>query len=191
MTQHAPVTGRRLPSVALADAGLVLPPVAKPIAAYTPAAVLDGLTPSPGDLYVVATSGQLSFHEGELAATGHVGTDADWSGPVVDPDTAYQCARYSALGAIAAAAQVAGGVDNLLAVTRVTAFVASQPTFTGQAAVANGASELFGDVFGTPGVDPEGRPYPTAHVRSAVGVAVLPLNAPVEVEAQFLALAPQ
>lgn len=181
-------TQRRVrPSEVLERCGLTLPEVPTPLAAYTPAAVASGCWPSPGDDYVIATSGQLPFADGELAAVGHVGTDAEWSGPVVDPDTAYACARHSALGAIAAAAQVAGGVDNLLAVVKVTAFIASQPTFTDQAKVANGASELFGEVFGEPGLDPSGNPYPKAHVRSAIGVAVLPLNAPIEIEVEFLA----
>ncbi|MBD3689546.1 RidA family protein [Nanchangia anserum] len=182
---ESPHTQQRVrPSEALEKLGLSLPEVPVPLAAYTPAAIADGRWPEPGDDYVIATSGQLPFDDnGDLAALGHVGPgDHD-----VSADTAYQCARLSALGAIAAAAQVAGGVDNLLAVVKVTAFIASRPDFTDQAQVANGASELFGEVFGQPGLDPSGNPYPKAHVRSAIGVAVLPLNAPIEIEVEFLA----
>lgn len=182
-----PTPDRVAPSTVLADLGLTLPPVATPIAAYTPAAPLLGVRPEPGIDYVIATSGQLPLVAGDLMATGHVGTDEDWPGPVCSPDIAYACARQSALGALAAAAEVAGGLDRLYAAVSVTAFVASQPGFTEQARVANGASELLGAVFAHPGKAPDGRPYPSVHVRSAVGVAVLPLNAPVEIEVRFLA----
>lgn len=149
-------------STRLAELGLDLPPVATPVAAYVPATVH-------GDL--VYTAGQLPFVAGVLPATGKVG---DGHGRVA-PTDAQQYARLCALNAIAAAADAAGGVDRLTGVLKVTAFVASDPSFTGQPAVVNGASELLGDVFGEAG----------RHARSAVGVAVLPLDAPVEVEVVF------
>ena len=127
-----------LPSEKLAELGLELPEVAKPVAAYVPA-----------------------------IEDGAVGEDG------ADPEDAYEAARICALNAMAAAAAVAGGVDRLASVVKVTAFVASLPNFYGQAAVVNGASELLGEVFGS------------QHARSAVGVAALPLNASVEVEVEF------
>lgn len=144
------------PSQALAAAGLVLPPVAAPVAAYVPAARSGS---------VVRTSGQLPFVAGVLGVTGKVGAE-------VDPETAYEQARLATLNALAAAAEVAGGIDRITRVEHVTVFVASAPDFVAQPAVANGASELLGAVFGKAG----------AHTRSAVGVAVLPLDSPVEVE---------
>ena len=99
---------------------------------------------------------------------GAVGEDG------ADPEDAKDAARVCALNALAAAAAVAGGVDNLAGVVKVVGFVSSRPDFYGQAGVINGASELFGEVFGSP------------HARSAVGVAALPLNVSVEVEAEFL-----
>ncbi|MEZ0165453.1 RidA family protein [Kineococcus sp. LSe6-4] len=140
----------------LAELGLTLPEVAAPVAAYVPA-VRDG------DL--VLTSGQLPFVDGALAVTGKVGAD-------VDADTAQQLAATCALNAIAAAASVAGGVDAIERVVKVVGFVASDPSFTGQPGVVNGASNLLREVFGDAG----------QHARSAVGVAVLPLDSPVEVE---------
>lgn len=140
----------------LADLGLALPPVAKPVAAYVPAVIA-------GDL--VFTAGQLPFVEGALPATGKVGAE-------VSPDEAAAFARICALNALAAAASVIGSLDRVTRVVKVTGFVASDPSFSGQPAVLNGASELLGQVFGDAGV----------HARSAVGVAVLPLDAPVEVE---------
>ena len=145
-----------LPSEKLAELGLELPEVAKPVAAYVPAIE---------DRGVVRTSGQLPLENGELACIGAVGEDG------ADPEDAYEAARICALNAMAAA--VAGGVDRLASVVKVTAFVASLPNFYGQAAVVNGASELLGEVFGS------------QHARSAVGVAALPLNASVEVEVEF------
>ncbi|WP_066584151.1 RidA family protein [Cellulomonas timonensis] len=147
------------PSLRLAELGLVLPAVAAPVAAYVPA-VRSGA--------YVHTSGQLPFVEGGLPATGKVGQGAG----LVDPDTARGLARISALNAIAAAADVAGGIDHIVRVVKVVGFVASDPAFTGQPGVINGASELLHDVFGAAGV----------HARSAVGVAVLPLDSSVEVE---------
>lgn len=140
----------------LAELGIDLPPVAAPVAAYVPA-VRSGSQ--------ILTSGQLPTVGGELVASGKVGAE-------VTPEEGAQAARTAALNALAAAAAVAGGVDQIRRIVRVVVFVASTPEFTGQPAVANGASTLFGDIFGEAG----------AHVRSAVGVAVLPLDAAVEVE---------
>ncbi len=139
----------------LAQAGLSIPSVVAPLAAYVPA-IRDG------DL--VFTAGQLPMVEGVLAATGKVGAG-------VAPEDAAGLARICALNAIAAIASV---VDDLDAVTvvKVVGFVASDPSFTGQPGVVNGASELLATAFGDRG----------RHARSAVGVAVLPLDAPVEVE---------
>nr|WP_221189552.1 RidA family protein [Microbacterium proteolyticum] len=142
--------------------GVDLPGVVPPVAAYIPAK-------RHGDL--VYTSGQLPMVQGALPATGKVGE----SGGLVSPADARSYARQCALNAIAAAAAVVGGVDNLGGVLKLTGFVASVPEFTGQPAVINGASELFGEVFGEAG----------AHARSAVGVPVLPLDSPVEVEVVF------
>lgn len=144
------------PSAQLARLGLVLPAVAAPLAAYVPAV-------RAGDF--VYTSGQLPIVDGQLVRTGKVGAE-------VSPEDAKDLARVCALNALAAAASVAGGLEAVRRVVKVVGFVASVPGFTGQPQVVNGASELFGEVFG-----PDG-----AHARSAVGVAVLPLDAPVEVE---------
>jgi enamine deaminase RidA (YjgF/YER057c/UK114 family) len=140
----------------LAELGLEVPEVAKPVAAYVPAVVC-------GDL--VFTSGQLPMRNGELVVTGKVGGE-------VAPEEATACAQQCALNAIAAVKSMIGDLDRVAQVVKVVAFVASTPDFTGQPQVANGASELFGRVFGDAGV----------HARSAVGVPVLPLDAPVEVE---------
>ena len=113
----------------------------------------------------VFTSGQLPMRAGELMATGTVGKD-------VTPEEAYACAQQCALNAIAAVKSVVGDLSNVKRVVKVVGFVASTPDFTGQPGVVNGASELLGKVFGDAGV----------HARSAVGVAALPLGAPVEVE---------
>lgn len=144
------------PSQRLAELGLTLPTVAKPLAAYVPA------ISSAGQVF---TSGQLPTVNGTLVATGKVGIE-------VSPEEAVAAARVAALNALAAAAEQAGGLDNIRRIVRVVVFVACDPSFTGQPQVANGASELFGAVFGALGV----------HVRSAVGVSSLPLNAPVELE---------
>ncbi|WP_029146392.1 RidA family protein [Microbacterium luticocti] len=146
-------------SQTLAELGITLPEVVPPVAAYIPAIVH-------GDL--VFTSGQLPMVDGALPATGKVG------GEVAAEDAkayAWQCG----LNAIAAAAAVAGGVDRLAGVVKVVGFVASTPDFTGQPGVINGASELFGEVFGEAG----------RHARSAVAAPVLPLDSPVEVEVIF------
>jgi enamine deaminase RidA (YjgF/YER057c/UK114 family) len=140
----------------LAALGLTLPPVAAPLAAYVPAVRTGNY---------VYTSGQLPFVDGKLPGTGKVG-DA-----VAAADAA-SFARTAALNALAAAASVAGGLDSIVRVVKVTCFVASAPGFTGQAQVANGASELLIEVLGEAG----------RHARSAVGMAVLPLDTPVEVE---------
>jgi enamine deaminase RidA (YjgF/YER057c/UK114 family) len=140
----------------LAELGLTLPPVAAPVAAYVPAVRSDDL---------VWTSGQLPFVDGQLSTMGKVGAE-------VDPETAQGLARICALNAIAAVAAEIGDLDGVRRVVKVVGFVASAPDFTGQPGVVNGASGLLGDVFGDAG----------RHARSAVGVAVLPLDAPVEVE---------
>lgn len=165
------------PSVKLAELGLELPAVATPVAAYIPATRGQSKVIANYQIY---TSGQLPMKDGELMGRGKVGEGEN----LVSPDWAYQCARQCALNAIAAAAEVAGGVDKLRYVVKVTGFVASNPGFTGQAAVINGASELLGEIFGEPG-----KGCPVGHARSAVGVAVLPLDAPVEVEIIFEARA--
>lgn len=144
------------PSARLAALGLDLPPVAAPVAAYVPATASGGW---------VLTSGQLPTVTGQLVATGKVGAD-------LTTEQAVDAARVAALNALAAAASVAGGLDKIARIVKVTVFVASTPEFTAQPQVANGASQLFVDVFGEAG----------QHVRSAVGVLVLPLDAPVEVE---------
>ncbi len=143
-------------SVRLAELGIELPPVAAPVAAYIPAILSAGQ---------VFTSGQLPVVEGRLLALGRVGAE-------VSPEQAADLARVAALNAVAAAASVAGGVDGIRRVVKVVVYVASDPGFTAQAQVANGASLLLQEIFGERG----------SHVRSAVGVAALPLNAPVEVE---------
>ena len=140
----------------LAELGLELPAVATPLAAYVPAV-------RSGDL--VYTSGQLPSVAGRLTATGKVGDG-------VTAEAAANCARIAALNALAAVAAEVGGLDGIGRVVKALVFVASAPGFTGQAQVANGASQLLVDVFGEAG----------RHARSAVGVAVLPLDAPVEVE---------
>ncbi len=144
------------PSARLAGLGLELPAVAKPLAAYVPALRV-------GD--EVWTSGQLPVRDGEPLYVGKVGG-------AVTPEQGAECARQCALNALAAAAAEAGGLDNIKRIVKVVAFVASDPSFTGQPAVANGASELLGEIFGEAG----------AHVRSAFGVTVLPRDVPVELE---------
>ncbi|MBB0247266.1 RidA family protein [Streptomyces alkaliphilus] len=140
----------------LAELGLTLPDVVPPVAAYVPAVVSDRH---------VHTSGQLPMVEGTLSLTGKVGAE-------VTPEEAGGLARICALNALAAVKSVAGDLDRVSRVVKVTGFVASAPDFTGQPQVINGASELLQEVLGARGV----------HARSAVGVAVLPLDSPVEVE---------
>jgi enamine deaminase RidA (YjgF/YER057c/UK114 family) len=144
------------PEARLADIGLRLPPVATPVAAYVPA-VRSGAH--------VYTSGQLPVVDGKLERTGKVGAD-------VSPDDAKGLARIAALNALAAIKAEVGDLSAVRRVVKVVGYVASAPDFTGQPGVVNGASELIGEVFGHAG----------RHARSAVGVAVLPLDAPVEVE---------
>ncbi len=139
----------------LAELGLTLPPVAAPVAAYVPAVRTGNL---------VFTSGQLPFVDGALPRTGRVGAE-------VSAEDAQADARQCALNALAAVdAEV--GLDNVVRVVKLVGFVASAAGFTGQPGVVNGASDLLGDAFGEAG----------QHARSAVGVAELPLGAPVEVE---------
>lgn len=148
----------------LAQLGLTLPPVPHPVAAYVPAVRV-------GDL--VWTSGQLPIVAGALADTGVVVSADDAVGPGrVSPARARELARICALNGLAAIAAQVGTLDRVRRVVKVVGYVASDPTFTGQAQVVNGASELLGDVFADRGV----------HARSAVGVAALPLGAPVEIE---------
>ncbi|WP_156251522.1 RidA family protein [Pseudactinotalea terrae] len=146
----------------LAELGIILPDVVPPVASYVPAVRTGNL---------VMTSGQLPMSDGALASTGKVGEGVD----LVPPADAAGLARLCALNAVAAAASLMGGVDNLTRVVKVVGFVASDRTFTGQPAVINGASNLLQEIFGDAGV----------HARSAVGVAALPLDAPVEVEVTF------
>ena len=143
-------------SVKLAALNLELPQVAKPLAAYVPAQKNGSQ---------IRTSGQLPTRNGELLAKGKVGAE-------VSPEEAKELAKVAILNALAAAADIAGGIDNIAKIVHVTGFVASVPEFTGQPQVVNGASELLGEIFGEAG----------QHTRSAVGVAVLPIDAPVEIE---------
>jgi len=144
------------PTARLAELGLELPPVAAPAAAYQPHARADQLA---------FTAGQLPVVDGRLVRTGKLGTD-------LATDEGVELARTAGLNVLAAAAAAAGGLERVR-VVKVTVFVASAPDFTEQHLVANGASQLIGDVLGDHGV----------HARSAVGVATLPMDAPVEVEA--------
>ncbi len=144
------------PEERLEELGLTVPEVAKPVAAYIPAV-------RSGDH--VYTSGQLPMREGKLLQTGKVGGE-------VTQEEAVACARQCALNALAAIKAEIGELGNVKRIVKVVAFVASTPDFTGQPLVANGVSELLGEVFGDAG----------RHARSAVGVSVLPLDAPVEVE---------
>ncbi|MQY14969.1 hypothetical protein SRB5_51450 [Streptomyces sp. RB5] len=142
----------------LAELGLELPDVVPPLASYVPALRTGNY---------VYTSGQLPMVDGKLPVTGKVGAE-------VTPEEARELAARCALNALAAVKSVVGDLDKVKRVVKVVGFVASAPDFTGQPAVVNGASELVGQVFGEKGV----------HARSAVGVAVLPIDAPVEVEFQ-------
>ena len=143
----------------LAALGLELPAVAKPAGAYVPAITTGNL---------VFTAGQLPSTAGVLPATGKVGAE-------VAPEDAKQYARVCVLNGLAAAQSVIGSLDRITKVVKVVGFVSSDPAFTGQPGVINGASELLGEIFGDAG----------QHARSAVGVAVLPLDAPVEIEFVF------
>jgi enamine deaminase RidA (YjgF/YER057c/UK114 family) len=144
------------PEDRLAELGLTLPSVPTPVAAYVPAVRTGNY---------VYTSGQVPMVDGALAAAGKVGAE-------IDAEAAKQLARTCALNALAAVKAEVGDLAKVRRVVKVVGFVASAPDFTGQPGVVNGASELLGEVFGDQG----------KHARSAVGVAVLPLDAPVEVE---------
>lgn len=145
-----------LPSQRLSDLGLSLPAVAQPLAAYVPAVRFADL---------VYTAGQLPLVDGTVQAVGKVGAE-------VSVDDAVRCAEIAALNGLAAVADLTGDLDVITRIVRVTVYVASASGFTEQPRIANGASRLLGDIFGDAG----------RHARSAVGVAVLPLDAPVEVE---------
>jgi enamine deaminase RidA (YjgF/YER057c/UK114 family) len=140
----------------LAEIGLTLPPAPAPVASYIPAVRTGSL---------VFVSGQIPFHDGRLIAEGTVPSR-------VPVETAIECARRCALNAVAVAAQAAGGLDRIARIVRVGCFVASDPGFTDQPRVANGASDLLIQIFGESG----------RHARAAVGSIALPRNAPVEVE---------
>ena len=140
----------------LAELGLSIPEVAKPVASYVPATIAGNL---------VFTAGQLPFVGGQLPATGKVGAE-------VSADDARGYARTAVLNALAAVATAIGSVDRITRIVKLVVFVASAPEFSGQPAVANGASDTLVEIFGEAG----------RHARSAVGVAVLPLDAPVELE---------
>jgi len=142
-------------SARLTELGIELPEVVAPLAAYLPAVRTGNL---------VYTAGQLPIRSGELIRTGKVGAD-------VDPDDAKDLARLCGLNALAAVDALVG-IEAVTRVVKVVGFVASAPGFGGQPGVVNGASELFGEIFGDAGT----------HARSAVGVSELPRNAPVEVE---------
>jgi enamine deaminase RidA (YjgF/YER057c/UK114 family) len=144
------------PTSRLTELGHTLPEVVPPLAAYVPASRV-------GEL--IFTAGQVPMRDGALLHVGKVGAD-------VTEAEARACAEQCALNALAAAASVAGGLDAIQQIVKVVVYVASSPDFVGQPAVANGASELLGAVFGDAG----------QHARSAVGAASLPLDAPVEVE---------
>jgi enamine deaminase RidA (YjgF/YER057c/UK114 family) len=140
----------------LAELGIVIPEVAKPVASYLPAMVTGNL---------VFTAGQLPFVNGVLPATGKVGS-------TVSADDAQGYARTAVLNALAAIETAIGSVDRISRIVKLVVFVASESDFTGQPGVANGASDVLVEIFGDAG----------RHARSAVGVAVLPLDAPVELE---------
>ncbi len=144
------------PEDRLAELGLAVPEVAKPVASYVPAVRTGSY---------VYTSGQLPMRDGELMYVGKVGAE-------VTPDEARDCAQQCALNALAAVRAEIGELAKVTRVVKAVVFVASTPTFTGQPQVANGASDLFGQVFGDAG----------RHARSAVATPVLPLDAPVELE---------
>ncbi|MFM1845145.1 MAG: hypothetical protein RI917_463 [Actinomycetota bacterium] len=140
----------------ISDLGITLPQVATPAGAYVPAVVSGNL---------VFTAGQIPLVDGKLVATGKVGKD-------LSADQAKEIARICAINAVAAVKSVIGDLDRVTKVVKVVGFVSSTPDFTAQPSVVNGASELLEQIFGDKGI----------HARSAVGVAVLPLDAPVEVE---------
>lgn len=140
----------------IAELGHTLPEVAKPIAAYVPAVRTGNL---------VFTSGQLPTVDGVLVATGKVGAG-------VEVEVAKQAAQVAALNGIAAIGALIGDLDKIVRIVKVVGFVAVAPSFTNHSAVVNGASEFLGAVFGEA----------AAHARSSIGMASLPLDAPVEIE---------
>jgi enamine deaminase RidA (YjgF/YER057c/UK114 family) len=140
----------------LAELGIVIPALAKPAGAYVPFAVTGNL---------VFTAGQLPFTDGALPATGKLGVE-------ISPEDGKAYARIAALNALAAVQDAIGSLDRVTRIVKLVGFVASDPSFSGQPGVINGASEVLGEIFGDIG----------KHARSAVGVAVLPLDSPVEVE---------
>ena len=140
----------------LAELGLVLPEVATPAGAYVPAVISGNL---------VFTAGQIPLVDGKLMAEGRLGAE-------ISAKAGKEIAQRCALNAIAAVKSVLGDLERVKKVVKVVGFVASTPDFTAQPGVVNGASELLQAAFGDRGI----------HARSAVGVAVLPLNSPVEVE---------
>lgn len=144
------------PEQRLAEMGLAVPQVVAPLAAYAPAARTGTL---------VFTAGQLPARDGAMLATGKLGAE-------VSEELGYECARQCALNALAAIKAEIGELSAIKRVVKAVVFVASTPDFTAQPQVANGASELLGQVFGDAGT----------HARSAVGVSALPLDVPVEVE---------
>ncbi len=144
------------PSEQLASLSMALPAVAKPVGSYVPAIRAGNL---------IYTSGQIPFFDGKITCRGKVGSD-------VTLEEAAEAARVSAMNGLAAAADLAGGIDNISRIIRVAVFVCSAPGFTDQPKVANGASDFYASIFGEAG----------RHVRAAVGVAELPLNAAVELE---------
>ena len=144
------------PEERLAELGLTVPEVVPPLSAYQPAARTGNL---------VFTAGQLPARDGAMLATGKLGA-------AVTEEQGYECARQCALNALAAIKAEIGELSQIKRVVKAVVFVASTPDFTAQPQVANGASELLGEVFGEAG----------KHARSAVGVASLPLDVPVEVE---------
>ena len=146
----------------LAELGLTVPDVVPPVASYVPAV-------RQGDL--IFTSGQLPMVAGSMPATGKVGEGEG----LVSPEQAKELAQECALNAIAAVKALIGDLDQVTRVVKVVGFVASDPAFTGQPVVVNGASDLLGKAFGDAGI----------HARSAVGVVALPLDAPVEIEFVF------
>jgi enamine deaminase RidA (YjgF/YER057c/UK114 family) len=143
----------------LVELGIDIPELARPVAAYVPAVVTGNL---------VFTSGQLPFVDGTLGSTGKVGAG-------VSAEAAKGLARICVLNGLAAAKSVLGSLDRITRVVKVVGFVASDPSFTGQPGVVDGASELLGEIFGEAG----------RHSRSAVGLTVLPLDSPVEIEFVF------
>jgi enamine deaminase RidA (YjgF/YER057c/UK114 family) len=149
-------TGPSAVEARLAELGITLPEAAAPLASYVPAVISGSY---------VYTSGQLPLVEGKLPVSGKVGAG-------VDPETAQNLAATCAVNALAAVKAQIGDLDRVTRIVKVVGFVASDPAFTAQPAVINGASNLLGQVFGDAGI----------HARSAVGVAVLPLDSPVEVE---------